>query len=97
MHNLGICAKIQSTLIFTTEDIHLVYPKFNSELNKTRYKMHALRPRLNTLSSHTMTMLMVIVAVGSSVSYVQLYSQRPEVDVGVSKIHFLYVFHFYSY
>lgn len=53
-------------------------------------KMHALRPRLNTLSSHTMTMLMVIVAVGSSVSYMQLNSQRPEVAVGVSKIHFLY-------
>lgn len=51
--------------------------------------MHALRPRLNALSAHVMTMLMVIVAIGSSVSYMQLHKSDPEVALRLKNVKFL--------
>lgn len=51
--------------------------------------MHALGPRLNVFFTHLMTMLFVLVAIGSSYSYMQLRSAGPTVDLRVSEMAFL--------
>lgn len=51
--------------------------------------MHAYGPRINVLFTHLMTMLFVLVAIGSSVSYMQLSSSGPKVDLRVSELSFL--------
>lgn len=53
--------------------------------------MHAIGPRVNIFSTHVMSMLIALVAVGSSVSYVQLMSAEPDVALRVSEVSFLYV------
>lgn len=54
--------------------------------------MHALAPRLNVYFTHVMSMLFVLVGIGSSVSYMQLSSSGPKVDLRVSEISFLRIF-----
>lgn len=51
--------------------------------------MHAFGPRVNVFFTHVMTMLFVLVAIGSSVSYVQLRSSEPAVDLRVAEMSFL--------
>jgi len=54
--------------------------------------MHAIGPRINVFSTHVVSMLVVLVAIGSSVSYMQLQSASPDVDLRISELNFLYVY-----
>ncbi|CAN8068491.1 unnamed protein product [Agarophyton chilense] len=51
--------------------------------------MHAIGPRLNVFFTHLMTMIFVLVAIGSSFSYVQLRTSSPSVDLQMTEMRFL--------
>lgn len=51
--------------------------------------MHGLGPRVNVFFTHIMTMLFVLVAIGSSFSYMQLRSSHPDVDINLREMTFL--------
>lgn len=51
--------------------------------------MHAVGPRVNVFFTHLMTMLFVLVSIGSSVSYMQLKSSSPKVELEISEMSFL--------
>lgn len=53
--------------------------------------MHAIGPRANVFFTHLMTMIFVLVFIGSSFSYIQLKSSSPDVQVRVTELSFLYV------
>lgn len=51
--------------------------------------MHAIGPRVNVFFTHLMTMLFILVSIGSSMSYLQLKASQPDVTVGISELSFL--------
>ncbi|PXF47607.1 Signal peptidase complex subunit 3 [Gracilariopsis chorda] len=51
--------------------------------------MHAIGPRVNVFFTHLMTMTFVLVAIGSSFSYMQLRKSSPIVDLRMSEMSFL--------